>query len=204
MAKVVWDPPVKDYEYGIDRGVLYFGREFIVWNGLINVEEAKLSNPPKTLYFEGITYSLRQTPTDYSAGIQAFTYPYLLESHILAMCDTRTNVGIENDGEAFHFTYRTLTNSGYKIHLVYNAVATFEGYTYNTVSVNQTLEPFSFTFYTTPVDVPKARPSSHFVVETERANPDAVSNLEDILYGSDDTSPKFPSPQQLIDLFTQS
>lgn len=204
MARLVWDVPIKDYEYGVDRGVLYFGEEFIVWNGLVNVEEVKLSNPPRSLYFEGITYSLKQNQTDYTAGVEAFTYPYLLESHILAMCDTRTNVGIENDGEFFNFTYRTRTNSGYKIHLVYGISAVFEGYTYQSIGINQSVEPFTFTFYATPVDVPNARASAHFIVESERADSNALAILEDLLYGSDNSSPRFPSVEHLVYIFKQS
>lgn len=204
MTRLEWNPIAKSYEYGIDRGVLYFGKEFIVWNGLTSVEEARLSNPPRSLYFEGITYSLVQSQTDYTAGVEAFTYPYLLESHILAMCDTRTNVGDANDGEFFNFTYRTRTMSGYKIHLVYSIAATFDGYSYETISMNQNLEPFSFTFYATPVDVPNARASAHFVVESERASPNVLSALEDILYGSETSSPRFPSVEDLISLFALS
>lgn len=203
MARLDWSSLPKDYDAGVDRGVLYFGeREFVSWNGLVTVEERIIGIDPKPLYFDGIVYNLRQGIPDFTAAVEAFSYPYMLEEHILAMCDTRVNVGTRNDVEPFHFTYRVGTNSGYKIHLAYNVVAIFEGYEYETINASNNLSPFSFTFHATPEEVPQARPTAHFVVDSTKANPAFLKNLEDFLYGSEYSSPKFPSVPELIGLFS--
>lgn len=203
MARLDWSTTFREYESGVDRGVLYFGlKEFVAWNGLTSVEERLIGIEPKPLYFDGIVYNLRQGEPDFTAGIEAFAYPYLLEEHILAMCDTRINVGTRNDVEPFHFTYRVMNNNGYKIHLVYNVVATFEGYIYETINASNSLTPFTFTFHATPEVVANAKPTAHFVVDTAKADPDIVENLEDILYGSDTSTPGFPTVEHLVDIFT--
>ena len=203
--RINWDEAFREYESGVDRGVLYFGsKEFVAWSGLVSVEERILGLEAKPLYFDGIVYNLRQGVPDYTAGIEAYAYPYLLEEHILAMCDTRVNVGTRNDVEPFNFTYRVTTNRGHKIHLVYNIVAVFEGYIYETISASNDLEPFTFTFHATPERVPNAKPTAHFVVDTDKANSYVLANLEDFLYGSETSSPKFPTVAQLMNIFELS
>jgi len=101
----------------------------------------------------------------------------------------------------FHFTYRTNKLKGHKIHLVYNVMATFSGHTYNSISESVDLEPFDLDFYATPEKVTGYAPCSHFIVDTERANFAAVENLENILYGSLTSTPRFPSSSELLSLF---
>jgi hypothetical protein len=203
MSRLEWASLPRDYDSGVDRGVLYFGeREFVPWNGLVSVEERVIGLDPKPLYFDGVVYNLRQGIPDFTAAVEAFSYPYMLEEHILAMCDTRVNVGTQNDVDPFHLTYRVSTNDGYKIHLAYNVVAVFEGYVYETINDENNLSPFTFTFHATPEEVPQARHTAHFVVDSTKADSAVLGNLEDFLYGSEASSPKFPTVSQLIGLFT--
>lgn len=203
MTRLDWSNAFRDYSVGVDRGVLYFAQnEAVVWDGLVSVSEEGQSGNARPMYFEGVLFNLRQEVSDYTAKIEAFTYPYFLEDAILALTDTRTLVGLKADNEPFAFSYRTMTAAGYEIHIVYNIVATMDNVSHRTLAEEIELEPFSFTFHTTPKAIDIAKPTSHFIIDTARANENAVFEIEKLLYGSDTTSPRLPSVSTLIDIFS--
>lgn len=202
MADLNWLPTSKDRYFGTDRGVLYFSNnEFVPWNGLVSVTEKLDDTEIKQRYFDGMCFSLTEGVSDFALDVEAFTFPYLLEDHILALCDTRVYSGARTDYEPFQMTYRVMKQDGYLIHLVFGLVAVFEGYDYQSINANPDVEPFSFKFYATPVKVPNANPAAHFSVDTSKADPALVSRLEDILYGSGTTTPRFPSIEDLTGIF---
>lgn len=204
MAKIEWVANTQDYDYGIDRGVLYFNnvaKDYFPWNGLISVEQKPEASEPKPLYFDGVCYNVQQEPAEYTAVVKALYFPYLLEDHILALCDTRTLSATSEQATPFHFTFRSNTPTGYKIHLLYNVMATFSGYSYETISDSVSLDPFSLEFYATPESVPGYKATSYFIVDSSRAYDTTLGNLEDILYGTESSTPRFPTASELISIF---
>lgn len=203
MVRLNWDQYPKRYESGIERGVLYFDNyEHAVWNGLVRVQEFNEQSSGSLNYFDGLAYSMRQEIEDYAAVVEAFTYPYILDDHILALCDANSLVATQGEMKPFGFTYRTNTSHGYKLHLVYNITATVDDITRDTISDDMNLVPFSFNFYTTPVDIPGLRPSAHLLIDSSQADEGHLHELENILYGSDTTSPRFPTVTEVIAIFT--
>lgn len=203
--RVDWEGTKRNYEAGVDRGVLYFfgaQEEAVSWNGLISVNKQVQVASATPRYFDGIVFNLEQKNEDYVANVEAYVYPYMLEDHILALMDSRTLVGESPELQPFGFTYRTLTAEGYKIHLVYNVTVVVNPITYVTIGDSVNLQPFKFIFHTVPVDVPNARPTSHFILDSERTDESVLSSVEDVLYGTTGTSPHFPSVDELVSLFT--
>lgn len=202
--RIDWEAAQRNYDAGVDHGVLYFfgsHNEAVPWNGLISVNQQVQVASATPRYFDGIVFNLEQKNEDYVANVEAYVYPYMLEDHILALTDGRTFVGESPELQPFGFTYRTLTAKGYKIHLVYNVTAVVDPITYATISDSVNLQPFKFAFHTVPVDVPSARPTSHFILDSERANPSVLNQVEDVLYGTAATSPRFPSVDELVSIF---
>jgi hypothetical protein len=203
MTRLSWNALPRRYHRGVDRGVLYFADdEVTVWDGLIQVEQRHENSTNKPLYFEGVIYTFQQETPDFTLGVQAFTFPYMLEDHILALTDGRTLVGTFAENQPFGFTYCSQTNDGYRIHLIFNNVATIDDMLFETVNDSPDLNPFGFTFYTTPVLVPGAKPSSHLIIDSTDANIYAVEAVEKILYGTDESSPRFPTVDELLKVFT--
>lgn len=202
MVRLDWDNAFRAYEAGIDRGVLYFGEEAITWEGLVSVTEEAPVSDLTPLYFEGLIANFSQQLEDYSATIEAFVYPYILDDVILALTDTRTLVStVKDDDMPFGFTYRTTGNDGsYKIHIIYNVISVVEIITRATIDDSLDLEPFVFKFYTTPIDVPGCRPTAHFVLDTAVASPSVVFRVEEILYGTPIFNPRLPAISELIEL----
>jgi len=60
---------------------------------------------------------------------------------------------------------------------------------------------FSWDITTTPVDVPSARATARLVISLDYANPDAITDLEDIIYGNDVSDPILPDPATVIEIF---
>lgn len=202
MTRLTWTPIEREYETGLDRGVLYFGQnEAVAWDGLVRVQEQTTPSVGAPLYFDGVCFNLEQEISDYAAKVEAYIYPYMLDDHILAMMDGRTLVGDLLELMPFGFTYRTRYGSGYRIHLVYNIVASVESINNETIGQTVQLTPFAFTFNTNPVEIPGAKPTSHIYVDTTEADEGLVFQLENLLYGSDETHPRFPTVDEVVSLF---
>lgn len=201
MVQLDWSNAFRAYEAGVDRGVLYFGSEAVPWDGLVSVKEQPALKDATPAYFEGTIFNFDQELGDYQATVEAFVYPYFLEDSVLAMSDGRTLINTVDEDSPFGFSYRVNSNEGYKIHLIYNIVATIETVEHATIDDGMDLSPFEFTFYTTPVDIPGGRPSAHLVIETADAPIEAVQQVEDILYGTELYSPRMPTVSELVEIF---
>ena len=77
MAKLVWDAVgTREFEYGVDRGVLYLDTNIgVAWNGLTEVVEKPNVPEVTPLYFDGRKYLDYVGPEESSFSIKAYTYP---------------------------------------------------------------------------------------------------------------------------------
>lgn len=211
MARLSWnDSGTRLYETGVDHGVLYLPNEIgVPWAGLVSVTENPTGGETKPVYYDGIKISNFAGAEEFEATIEAYQCP-----PEFAICEG--NVPIQNGlfitqqpRARFSFTYRTLigndtqgTDAGYKIHIVYNALASSTGKTHATLSDSTEATTFSWDITSTPPIVAGFRPTAHFVVDTRYTLPETLVVLEDILYGSDAADPYLPSAEELYDLFT--
>ena len=77
MPNLVWGVSEAAYESGIEKGVLY-SDSAIVWNGLVSVNEIS-ANSEFSTYFEGVRNLNGGRSGEFSATIEVFTYPEVLE-----------------------------------------------------------------------------------------------------------------------------
>jgi hypothetical protein len=211
VPRLSWDVPGERlFETGIDRGVLYVsGHPGVAWNGLTSVSEAPTGGDTKSYYIDGVKYLNVATMEDFEATLNAFTYPDEFEE-------------CEGTEEAFHgllithqgrkpfgLSYRSLigndiegTEHGYKLHLVYNALAEPSQLQRQTTDNTPNPANFSWKITTLPPSIVGYRRSSHFIVDTRRVDPLALAALENILYGSDALTPRLPLPAEIFDIFT--
>lgn len=203
MSALIWnDSGNRFYEAGVDRGVLYPRHgEPAVWNGLTSVAEAPSDVIISATYLDGIKIQ-KSTPGEFAATITALTYPDdLLESD-----------GSGDRRAEFDFSYRTLIGNdtegldrGYKIHLVCNAMVAPKSPDYSTINAGSETVQFSWALSSRPLHIKEGfRPSSHLVINTALANASAVKAIEDILYGTSTTIPRFPTPLEVFDIFEDS
>lgn len=214
--KLTWDKiGERRYETGVDRGVLYLPNaqgayvQGHAWNGLTAVTESPSGAEPSPQYADNIKYLNLISNEEFGGTIEAFTYP-----DEFAQCDgtaaPTTGVSLGQQGrKTFGLSYRTrvgndvdATDLGYKIHLVYGALAAPSEKAYSTINDSPEALTFSWEFSTTPVDVPNFKPTATLTIDSTKVDAEALSNLEDLLYGTEGGDASLPLPADVIALFT--
>lgn len=199
MTRLEWgENSDRSYDVGVDQGVLYPTSGFgVAWNGLVSVKEDSSESESESYYIDGVKYINRQRLGRFSATIEAFTYPYEFEEY-----DGSLDLLTAQSRKSFDFSYRTrIGTSGYKIHLVYNAVVSPTTKDYASVSDTIEADLFTWEISTRPIPIPGVRPSAHVIIDTTKAHPWTVIELEDILYGNETTEPSLPSIDEVIAIF---
>lgn len=190
--RISWDGDTRIYSQGVSNGILYpQNSPGVPWNGLISVTE-KGDDSTSGLYLDGVRYRSRNVPSAFSGTIAAFTYPDEFEPY------NGNLTGVTGQPrQSFGFCYR----SNREIHLVYNALATPSNVAYSSISSDVNSVSFSWDFSTVPMNIPGGRPSAHLVVTVDYAQPDAISDLEGMIYGDDANDPFLPDPATIYALF---
>lgn len=214
MAKLVWDQiSEKEYETGVDRGVLYLQTasgtypEGKAWNGLSKVSESPSGAEATPIYANNKKYLNMISAEEFGGTIEAYMYP-----DEWMECDGSKELapGLyagQQNRKAFGFAYRTiigndtdLNDYGYKIHLVYNALAAPSSKEYSTVNDSPEAMTLSYEFKTTPIDVTGAKPTSVLVIDSTKTDADKLAALEAILYGTANSTARLPLPDEVIDI----
>lgn len=209
MPKLAWDAPgTRYYEAGVDRGVLFVdGQPGVVWNGLTSVNESPTGGDPKPFYIDGVKYMNRSAREEFEATITAFTYPVEFE-----VCDgsVQPRQGLfltHQRRRSFGFSYRTMIgndqseNLGYKLHIVYNALASPTSRDHGTLTAQSEPDDFSWKITTKPPAMDGYRRTAHIVLDSRTTDPTVMSAIEDILYGTDEDSARIPSLEDLITIY---
>jgi len=182
MTRLTWVD--RDYEIGVDRGVYYPANGVPeVWNGLVSVTENTPDISERVRYVEGRKFAQHRREDSFSAKISAFSHP---SSFLL------------NPRVPFGMSYRIETATGYKTHLVYNALARISSRNYGQAEVP---DPVGIDIATVPIAMPDLMPSAHLIIDTAAAYPGSVTQFEDVLYGNDDFDPRLPLPSEVFDIF---
>ena len=218
MPALTWDNTgERFYETGVDRGVLYtydsttklYGTG-VAWNGLTAITEAPSGAEPTPQYADNIKYLNLMSAEEFGFTIEAFTYPDEFE-----LCDGTASplAGLTVAQQArrtFGLSYRSLIGNdvdaqdhGYKIHLIYGALASPSEKARTTVNDTPEAMTFSWTASTTPVSLPadlKMRPTAHIVADSTKMTAANLASLEAVLYGDELESAALPLPGELITL----
>ena len=211
MSRLQWDQSSeKVYELGVDRGVIFppVGEGF-VWNGLVSVNETPDGGEFSAYYMDGDPYYIQAQPDNFTATIEAYTYPQGLEPFI---GETTGAGGITYTGQtkgSFGLSYRTLIGTGdsglmeYKIHLVYNAKLSSSEKSYSTTTDSPEPLTFSWDLNAVPVDILGRRDTAHIVIDSRKVSRLALGVFEGYLYGTNGVSPQLPSISQIASFFAQ-
>ena len=236
MAKITWNEAgTRHYETGVDHGVLYLTgsdsstpyNEAHAWNGLTAVTEAPSGAEPTPLYADNIKYLNLVSVEEFGATVEAYTYP-----DAFALCDGSYAVpnsdqsvaspfsGITIGQQArktFGLSYRTrlgndeeYENHGYKLHLIYGALAAPSEKAYATINDSPEAVTFSWSLTTTPVSFPddsefrELRPTALVTIDSTKVSKAFLDSLEEMLYGTESESGRLPLPSDIIALHKSS
>ena len=210
MAKLLWDQTgERFYETGVSKGVLYPLQDDgytmgVAWNGLTAVNESPSGAEPTPLYADNIKYLNLMSAEEFGATIEAYTYP-----DEFAACNGESelaagvNVG-QQKRSIFGLSYQTKIGNdvdnelGYKIHLIYGALASPSEKAYSTVNDSPEAITFSWTISTTPVEVTGLKPTATLVIDSTKVASEKLVELEKALYGDESTEPKLLLPDEVL------
>lgn len=200
-----WDKTSEHlYETGVSRGVLYvvdptktgtnkYG-DGVEWNGLTSVSESPEGAEASAIYADNIKYLNLMSAEDFKGTIEAYTYP-----DEFGVCDgsdellTGIKIG-QQTRRMFGLCYRTEIGNdesqahGYKIHLVYNCLASPSERSYETINDSPEAITFSWEFSTTPVNVSDVsgksfKPTACVTIDSTKLTTNQLTALEEALYG---------------------
>jgi hypothetical protein len=214
MSKLVWDQSGKRlYETGVDHGVLYpiqtggVYSKGVAWNGLTAVTESPSGADVNDIYADNMKYLGLVGAEKFGATVEAYTYP-----DEFAECDGSVElvkgatIGQQNR-KVFGMVYRTVIGNdvdgnehGYKLHLIYGATAAPSEKAYNTINEDPEAITFSWELSTTPVNVTGHKPTASLIIDSTKADPTKLAELEKILFGDTETEPRLPLPDEIAQL----
>lgn len=208
MTQLIWDA-VGDrrYETGVDQGVLYTDdRPGVPWNGLISVTDKSTGDGPTAQYSDGIKYLNMPSAEEFEATIEAFTYPEEFEVCDGSLAYVPGLLINQQIRQQFGLSYRTLVGNdvdgqdfGYKIHIIYNALASPSEKAYLTLTDDPEAINFNWDITTTPVVFPGFKPTAKMTLDSTEVLDFVLWMLEGILYGRDE-EPRLPSPVEILAL----
>jgi len=213
VAQLTWGAlGERYYEAGIDRGVLYLTDEDgVVWNGLVSVDENPAGGDFTPYYLDGTKAINLTSAEDFSATIQAYSSPSKFDA-----CDGIVSIhqGIFATNQprtSFGFSYRTKIgddvnglDKDYKIHLIYNALAAPSDRGNATTSSSTNPIKLSWDISTIAPLIDGYKATAHLIIDSTAITALQLPYLEAILYGSIDTPPRLPTPQELIAIIAET
>ena len=214
MPKLTWDDTGKRvYELGVDHGVLYVQGPTgtypagVAWNGLVTVTESPSGAESNPQYADNIKYIDLISAEEFGGTIEAFTYP-----EEFGVCDgtASPSAGLvlgQQTRKRFGLSYRTKIGNdvdgqdhGYKIHIVYGALAAPSEKAYNTINDSPEAITFSWEFSTIPaaVNTGTFKPVASIVVDSTKVAAAKLALLEAELYGDATNPANLPLPDEII------
>ena len=214
MSKLVWDATgERKYETGVRNGVLYVMGEGgtypkgVAWNGLTAVTESPSGAEATALYADDTKYLNLISAEEFGATIEAYTYPdEFAECDGSATLATGVTIG-QQPRKTFGMSYRTVygndvnnENYGYKLHLIYGAVAAPSEKAYATINDSPEAITFSWEVKTTPVNVTGHKPTASLTIDSTKVDQAKLKKIEDILYGAAEGEARLPLPDEIIQI----
>jgi len=214
MTQLVWnEPDEKLYELGVEKGVLFVrdaAADYPVgeaWTGLISVAETPGGAETTDLYASNEKYTSLISMETFGGTIEAYRYP-----EGWASCDGTKSVmpGVmmsQQPRSTFGLAYLTKIGSdavgqdlGYKLHLVYGALAKPSERTFATIGESPEAITFSYEFTTTPVNVVGSKPTALIVIDSTIATTAQWDAITDVVFGTVADDARLPLPDEVFTL----
>lgn len=205
MSRISWSElEDRRYSHGVDRGIVYTAKgEFETWDGLASVQETEINSNVVKNHVDGDLVRTQITVGGFSAKVECYATPEL----IFQAAGHSGNLYTEQVRTPFFFTYRTMLGdgvsdeSGYQIHLIYNAFVKPTSKTYATMDDSSNPIRLSWDLMAKPMKLRNMAASAHFIIDSTVVHDWTLKELEDLLYGTSMTPPRFPTLEELLDIF---
>lgn len=214
MSKLVWDNTGERlYETGVKNCALYVmeGGAYktgVAWNGITAITESPSGAEATALYADDIKYLNLLSNEEFGATVEAYTYP-----DEFAECDGSASLadGVflgQQKRKTFGLAYKTTVGNdtdgndyGYKLHIIYGALAAPSEKAYATINDSPEAITFSWELTTTPVNVTGHKPTASITIDSKKADAEKLAALEAKLFGGDDSEATLPLPDEIATMF---
>lgn len=217
MSKLSWDlSGQRKYETGVSHGVLYpqvKGKypKGVAWNGLSSVTESPSGAEPTPVWADNMKYLNLMSVEEFAASIEAYMYPEEFEpcqgNKVLA----KGIIISQQEHQPFGMTYRSIVGNdtagnkyGYKLHLIYGAVAAPAEKNHATTSDSPEPMTLSWELSSSAVAVPGYAPTSSLTIDSTKVSKTVIQAVEDVLYGTSETEPRLPLPDELFAIMREA
>ena len=218
MVALAWhETGDKQYELGVDKGVFYplnattsaYDNAY-AWNGLISVTESPSGAEVTKNYADNDVYMSLMSAEEFAATVEAYNYP---DEFALVDGTAEPVPGLyvgQQPRKPFGLSYRTKVgndskgmDAGYKIHLIYNAMAAPSEKAYSTVNDSPEATTFSWELSTTPIDAGDVlKSTAQLTINSLKVPAAKLKALEDILYGTTTLEARLPLPTEVVGLLS--
>ena len=212
MPRLTWGGTgTKDFELGIDRGVLFvmaagvYGAG-VAWNGLVGVTEQPAGAEPTKVYADNGVYGVLMSPETLGLTIEHISSPAEFYACDGVLCDASTNyIQISGQPRAkFAFAYRTRVGDetsaekGYKLHIVYGCQSGVAEKGYKTIGDSPEVITYSRSISTMPVTMNDDKVTAEIVLDSRTVSAAGLAAVEDKLYGTPGTTSELPTPDEVM------
>jgi hypothetical protein len=200
MTKLVWNNAGKRFfEAGVDCGVFYKTNGYgVAWNGLTSVDEALTGGEARPYYLDGVKYLNNTAREEFGGTINAYTFPEEFAEYdgTVELYDG-LSVNLQKR-KPFGLSYRTLLGNdlkglsyGYKIHIIYNVLASPSQRSYSSLGGNIDPLTFSWAFTTTPIKINSTlNYAAHVAIDSTKVSSGLMRAVEGYIYGSSSRASK--------------
>lgn len=201
MARLVWDSSVTpNYTLGVEKVVLYApGRYGVVWNGIQAITTKPEGAAPRTAYLDGEKIVHMLKTEECSGTIEAYQSPIEFDrcdgSYFFQGALFRPHMR-----EPFDLAFCSRSDRGPKLHIIYNAMAEPTSRDYIT-SYEPEATTLLWKFTTKSMDLFGYHPTASITIDLSVAAPGPVQQVLDILYGTIETQPRCPTPDEILTIF---
>lgn len=213
MSKLTWDNTGERlYETGVKQAALYVQEsgaypKGVAWNGITAVTESPSGAEATALYADDTKYLSLISAEEFGATIEAYMYPdEFAECDGSASIATGVTIG-QQKRKTFGLAYKTTLGNdvdsndyGYKLHLIYGALAAPSEKAYATINDSPEAITFSWEVTTTPVNVTGHKPTAIVTIDSTKVDKTKLAALEAILYGSEEVEARLPLPDEVAEL----
>lgn len=200
------------FETGVDQCVLYpissnaYPMGY-AWNGITGITESPSGADANPIYADNIKYLNLRAAEEFGCTTTAYTYPDEFAECDGSAAPVKGLIIGQQSRKTFGLCYRTRlgndtdgSDHGYKLHLVYGLTASPSERGYATINDSPEAIEFSWEMTSTPVKVTGYKPTSVITVSSEDFSSAQMETLEAVLYGTENSNPRLPLPDEVISL----
>ncbi len=211
MARLKWDKAGERFwETGVDRVVLYIGNSAEAWSGVTAINESPSGAEPTKIYADNIVYGIIMSPEENAVTIEAFQYPELFNRAIGRAELAKGAYVLQQDRVPIGLCWRSKIGNdldkdfGYKLHIVPIMYASSSEDSSSTINDSPEQKSFSWSATAIPFKIDEEHNASSVVLDSRVFNKtgrwNALTAIEDLLYGTNNTDAKMPTMSKILDI----